>query len=356
MRAAGGILPDVAEAAGLAHDLGHPPFGHFAETELDKYITQRMDVDEGFEGNAQSFRIVTKVAIRSTEHLGLDLTRRTLNSILKYPWRRAKAGYHHKKFGYYTTEKDDFAFARELGPSGIRQSIEAQIMDWADDITYAVHDLDDFHKAGVIPLHLLLGPNGQEEERKRFVGWARSEDGISPATINRFLDNLPVLAGFSPITGEPLVPFDGSREQRAHLDHVVTFLIRRYVMGTEWGRISLGANGDLDVDPKLRAEVDILKTLTAFYVFHAPALVAQQHGQQKVVRALAEVLDKALKTGSKTWGMVPQPHRWNRPGNTRERARVLADIVTSMTEQQALLLYQRIAGITPGSVRDVILY
>jgi dGTPase len=355
LKAAGGIFPDVAEAAGLAHDLGHPPFGHFAEQELDNYITQHMGVDEGFEGNAQSFRIVTRVSIRSTYHLGLDLTRRTLNSVLKYPWPRRKTGYQHKKFGYYSSEREDYLFARALGPKGIRKSIEAQVMDWADDITYAVHDLDDFYKAGLIPLHLLLGPNRQEEERKRFVAWANREKGLAPTTIHRFLDNLPMLAAFSP-TGDPLTPFDGSREQRAHVDHVVSFLIRRYVMGTHWGVVCLGEYGDLEIDPRLREEVEILKALTAFYVFNAPALVSQQEGQRKVIRALTEVFDEALKPASRTWGLVPQPHRWNRPKSARERARAVADIITSMTEQQALLLYQRLTGVTPGSVRDVILY
>jgi dGTPase len=229
-------------------------------------------------------------------------------------------------------------------------------MDWADDITYAVHDLDDFYKAGLIPLNLLLGPGAGSAERKHFHDWADRRSGPPSRAIDRFLGNLPLFAGFSPMTGAPLAPFDGSRDGRAHLDHLVTFLIRRYLTGTRWGRVGLGTKGDLEVDSKLREEVEILKSLTAFYVFNAPALMAQQEGQRKVIRTLAEVFDDALKPGSKTWGMVPQPHRWERPTTAMERARILADIITSMTEQQALLLYQRLAGITPGSVRDVILY
>jgi dGTPase len=79
-----GVNPDVVETAGLAHDLGHPPFGHIAEDVL-KAKLKAIPGLEGFEGNAQSFRIVTKVARRRETHVGLDLTRSSLNAILKYP-------------------------------------------------------------------------------------------------------------------------------------------------------------------------------------------------------------------------------------------------------------------------------
>lgn len=89
-----GVHPEVVEAACLAHDLGHPPFGHAAETVLDGLV-QKPDTDgkvkgdtDGFEGNAQSFRILTKLAVRYDEQLGLDLTRATLAATLKYPWLR----------------------------------------------------------------------------------------------------------------------------------------------------------------------------------------------------------------------------------------------------------------------------
>jgi predicted deoxyguanosinetriphosphate triphosphohydrolase len=83
------INPDVVEAACLAHDLGHPPFGHIAERLLDELVTH--ELADGFDGNAQSFRIVTKLAFRSTDVTGLNLTRATLNALLKYPWLRGTA-------------------------------------------------------------------------------------------------------------------------------------------------------------------------------------------------------------------------------------------------------------------------
>jgi dGTPase len=109
----GGIDPEVCEAAALAHDLGHPPFGHIAEKELDRLATDAGDTD-GFEGNAQSFRILTKLAAHRDRYTGLDLTRATLNAVLKYPWRRGDepAGKDPEKFGAYRTENAEFVFAQ----------------------------------------------------------------------------------------------------------------------------------------------------------------------------------------------------------------------------------------------------
>ncbi|NJL29795.1 MAG: dNTP triphosphohydrolase [Thermoanaerobaculia bacterium] len=145
-RALGEVDPEVVEAAALAHDLGHPPFGHIAERELDELLRKQGDM-EGFEGNAQSFRILTKLAFVAKQHPGLNLTRATLNATLKYPWRRQTAGKGQHKWGAYYSERPELEWARQNGPRGETRCVEAELMDWADDITYAVHDLEDFYRA-----------------------------------------------------------------------------------------------------------------------------------------------------------------------------------------------------------------
>jgi dGTPase len=87
--ALGGCDPDVAEAAALAHDLGHPPFGHLGEQVLDRIARNRLGLPDGFEGNAQSYRIVTSTEIRGTARIGLDLTAAVRAAMLKYPWTRS---------------------------------------------------------------------------------------------------------------------------------------------------------------------------------------------------------------------------------------------------------------------------
>jgi dGTPase len=118
-----GLDPDVVEAACLAHDLGHPPFGHIAEKELDG-LAQRYG---GFEGNAQSFRILSRLAFRSADYRGLDLTRATLAAVLKYPWLRGENPENLDKFGAYESERKEFEFARELYPNGYAQTMEAAL-------------------------------------------------------------------------------------------------------------------------------------------------------------------------------------------------------------------------------------
>ena len=162
----GGVEPEVVEAAGLAHDLGHPPFGHAAERELDKQILQKK-VQDGFEGNPQSFRAVTKLAVRSAETPGLNLTRATLDAILKYPWfRQATPPNRHRKWGAYSSDREEFEWVRGLEPREIWKSAEAELMDFADDIAYAVHDVEDFYRTGLIPLDKLVKDN---DEVDRFL-------------------------------------------------------------------------------------------------------------------------------------------------------------------------------------------
>ncbi len=143
----GGISPDVVEAACLAHDLGHPPFGHIAEEVLNRLAG---DTVEGFEGNAQSFRIVCELAFRSPEFAGLNLTKATLRAILKYPWTyRKRPTSYPKKWGAYSSEEPSFTHATGNNDGGpVLRCAEAEIMDSADDLTYAVHDVEDFYRAG----------------------------------------------------------------------------------------------------------------------------------------------------------------------------------------------------------------
>src|SRR6267378_5665171 len=161
----GGIDPDTVEAACLGHDLGHPPFGHTAEEELNRLHGPQ---GGGFEGNAQSFRIVTELAFKSTKHSGLDLTAGTLAAILKYPWLRGQNKKKPHKWGAYRSELADFKFARKVcPPERFARSPEAALMDWADDVTYSVHDLEDFFRANRIPVHLLARA-GESLERNHF--------------------------------------------------------------------------------------------------------------------------------------------------------------------------------------------
>jgi len=168
------IEPDIVEFAGFAHDLGHPPFGHFGEEALDK----KMANFGGFESNAQTLRILTTTEKRhfiknttlgidskgGNKRVGLNLTVRSLASILKYdheiPFSKNKRKSWPEK-GYYITEKDTVKFIKKKicnnkQYAGQFKTVECQIMDIADDIAYSVYDLEDSFKAGFIkPIDLI---------------------------------------------------------------------------------------------------------------------------------------------------------------------------------------------------------
>ncbi|HXJ94555.1 MAG TPA: dNTP triphosphohydrolase [Terriglobia bacterium] len=360
-----GLDACAVEAGCLAHDLGHPPFGHIAEEGLNRLAGEGA---EGFEGNAQSFRIVSELAFRSNLFNGLNLTRATLRAILKYPWTYATRPVHdpvkRNKWGAYTSELRPFEFATgnaEGGPTV--RSAEAELMDWADDLTYAVHDVEDFYRAAVIPLHRLRpsGKSGtQEVERERFLQyvWHRREKipelkDITQDGLDRTFGD--VLLSFFTID----TAYEGTRDQRARLRLFTSNLVGRYINGLKLKQLD---DGEIvvDIDPGLKLEIAILKQLTWFYVIEASSLAVQQHAQKQLIRYLYKVfMQETKKSPSK---LLPPYYRerlsevLQNDGVSEPRVkRIVIDLIAGMTEAQAIAVYQRLNGIVIGSALDNIL-
>jgi dGTPase len=345
-----GLDPDVVEAACYAHDLGHPPFGHIAEEELNELAGQDID---GFEGNAQSFRIITKLAQHSPLHRGLDLTRATLAAVLKYPWRRGANPGKENKWGAYGGEQKDFEFAMELRGRANERTLEAQLMDWADDITYSVHDLDDFYRAHKIPLHL-LAERKYARERELFLEAAlkrhpeRSGFWADPKSLQESFNE--VMVGLFPLSDQ----YGGTWKERAALREFSSQLIGRYIGGTTLKE--KGGTCELHIDDHFQLEVVMLKELTWTYVIEAPSLVSQQFGQRRAIRKLFEIYSVASRR-EKHRSLFPAYYREaidDAGGDEKQTRRTVIDLIAGMTEAQALAMHNRLIGVSVGSGLDEI--
>lgn len=344
--------PEIAEAAALAHDLGHPPFGHVAEHELNRCVAEGGINSEGYEGNAQSFRIIARLAAHRPPLRGLNLTRATLNAILKYPWLRNDGPPSRPdKFGAYRTERADFDFARE-GSGDQRKSLEAQIMDHADAVAYSVHDLDDFYRAALVSIediHLDFAA-----QYGRFRDSRKVDEGLvdeHEQSVQKWFALFP--------RGR----YVGDYAQRAALRALNARLIEDFV--SEVGLRFVGDEPELVVPPMREVQIRFLQNVVWTHVIESPRLASQQHGQRRIIRSLFEAYRGAINDPREATRLVPGAFRVElqeldarpEPGApTRDArvARLAADIVASFTDAQAVSLFRRLSGVAPGSITDLV--
>lgn len=380
LEAAGNVDPDVVYAAALAHDLGHPPFGHIAEDELQKEL-QRLSRGgrpsladhDSFEGNAQSFRIATKTSWREETPLhGLNLTRATLAAIMKYPWLKEDAPEgKQNKWGAYNSEAAEaqYALAAPDGaprPSGWRPP-EAVLMDWSDDIAYAVHDVEDFYRAGLIPLER-LATTGSASEASHFIGGViarrAGKNGLAADGLTTAFEHLQRWVF-------PRGPYDPSPAGQAGVARLASSLITRFTSA-----VRLTPSGTVAIKPTVLHEVAILKDLTWHYMIENPALSTLQAGQRRQIRYLfrtllswadsaagietdddlAPVNAKHLPTQMahglavvRTDTQATDAYNLEPDGDALLRQRAVIDYITGLTEAQVHDLYERLAGVPGGS-------
>jgi dGTPase len=295
------------------------------------------------------------LAQHSPLHRGLDLTRATLAAVLKYPWRQGHNPQKTDKWGAYGSEDKDFEFATRLRGKTNECTLEAQLMDWADDITYSVHDLDDFYRAHRIPLHL-LAERKYERERDVFLEAAlrrhpeRTGFWADPKLLRESFNQ--VIIGLFPLSDR----YGGTWRERAALRDFTSQLIGRYI-GKTTLKVREGVC-ELQRDDHLLLEVAMLKELTWIYVIEAPSLVSQQYGQRQAIRKLFEIYSKAGRD-VKQRSLFPAYYReaMEDAGNDEKRIkRTVVDLIAGMTEAQALAMHNRLVGVSVGSGLEEIVY
>ncbi|MEP6560309.1 MAG: deoxyguanosinetriphosphate triphosphohydrolase, partial [Nakamurella sp.] len=275
-----GCDADLVDLAGLAHDIGHPPFGHNGEAALDAVGAAA----GGFEANAQNLRLLSrlepKVVAADGRPAGLNLTRASLDAVLKYPWRRPATG---GKFGVYADDAVVFGWVR-ADRADRRTCLEAQVMDWADDVAYSVHDIEDGVSAGRIDLSRLA----EKSERRAVAAAAQAFSTESGTDLMTVLDDLlampVVLAGI----GHPAGPV-----AEAALKRMTSELTGRLATGAIAAtRVAAGSArltryaADLQVPRVLRAEVAVLKAVARHYVMSDPERIALQLREQRLLTEL----------------------------------------------------------------------
>ena len=329
-----GCDPDLVDLAGLAHDIGHPPFGHNGESALDRIAA----AIGGFEANAQNLRLLTrlegKVLGADGAAHGLNLTRAALDAVIKYPWPRPAGG---GKFGVYADEQRVFDWVR-APDAGRRRCLEAQVMDWADDVAYSVHDVEDGVASGRIDLTRLADP----DERDAVCAAAHPYTDESVADLRTVLDDLLALPAVAGSLGHPPGP-----AADAAVKSMTSELTGRFTAGAIAATRADAGDGpllryraDLRVPRLLRAEVAVLKAVAGRYVMSDPGRIRiQQREQQVLTELVTATADRGVDALDPLFAAD-----FGKSADDAARLRIVLDQVSLLTDAQAVARHQRLVG------------
>jgi dGTPase len=327
-----GADPDLLETACLSHDMGHPPFGHNGEEAL----ADAAQSCGGFEGNAQSFRLLTRIEAKTVDKngksLGLNLTRASLDAATKYPWARSE---NPRKFGVYNDDVEIFQWVRQGAPAG-RKCIEAQIMDWSDDCAYSVHDLEDAIFAGQLSVRTFdTDFDTLYAEMVEVYGSDATKEEAAAA-----LSRLQLLSCW------PL-DFDRTHRSLARLKDTTSQLIGRFVLSAELETRKIHGDGpltrysaNLEIPRDQKVEVDFLKSVAGHYLISAAASQERYAKQQVVIHELVEMLFEASPAE-----LDPIfEDDWKLAQNDSQRLRIVIDQIASLTDPGAYALHAHLSS------------
>jgi dGTPase len=328
-----GCDPDLVDAACLAHDIGHSPFGHNGEFALNELAAPC----GGFEGNAQSLRLLTRLEPK-VAGAGLNLTRATLDATLKYPWFRQAPG---TKFGVYAEDAEVFRWIRQGAPAA-RRCLEAQVMDWADDVAYSVHDLEDGFHAGLITFKNLKSPTERSVVTQTTAS-TYCDDDVSLGELSEVLDELLALDVWP-------ASYDGGPDTVAALKNLTSELIGRFCVAAQ--QATLAATGgpvtryaaDLVVPRRPRLECALLKGITAHYVMTRAGAAAAQARERELLTELAHAISRGAPV---TLDPLLRPS-WDEAPTDAARRRVVIDQVASLTDTSAIAWHHRLCAPGPS--------
>lgn len=362
---------DLIEVAGLAHDIGHPPFGHNGEYALDSKMKQF----GGFEGNAQTLRILGKIEKKTCIEdnlndkyigfsrdgrdlrVGLNLTFRTLASILKYdseiPLSRPDESKLEK--GYYSSERDlveKIKSAVNMGDGEFR-TIECDIMDIADDIAYSVYDLEDSFKGGFASLMSALLPlySSNDDIIEKVASKVRKNKTLATVSdddVRRALDDIfnDFTLGKKPSIDELVRSYSVSNlvSSNGYLRTAFTSkLIKEFVDGID---IKLSDNVEELKKSKIIVRDEVLIKIESLKHFNFETIIMSSMLKNVEYRGkdlVSGIYDSIVDSGGK---LLPEDYKmmYDTCSELPEKRRIICDFVAGMTDRYAMEFYSRIKG------------
>ena len=325
-----GADPDLQETACLAHDLGHPPFGHNGEEAL---AIVAKDCG-GFEGNAQSLRLLIRLEAKTVDaqgnSVGLNLTRASLDAATKYPWPSSQ---NPRKFGVYDDDLEIFAWMRKDAPAD-KKCIEAQSMDWSDDCAYSVHDLED----AIFAKQVSVKNFNNDLPKIHTVMVEQYGSSATEQEAHNALDRLSALSAWPNY-------YDGSHRSLARLKDSTSQLIGRFVLAAEMQTREIHGTGklsrysaNLEVPHDQVIEVDFLKAVAGHYLINAAHSQERYAKQQVVITELVEMLYAKAPHELNSFFLKP----WNDAQDESARLRVVIDQIAALTDPGAYALHARL--------------
>lgn len=335
-----GLDPDVVDTACLAHDIGHPPFGHNGERALAEWAA---DIG-GFEGNAQTLRVLTRLEAKVFDDRGqtrgLNLTRASLDASTKYPWPASRAVADpsgRAKFGFYEYDSDVFAWLRADAPEGVR-CIEAQVMDLSDDIAYSVHDFEDAVVNGYIDVRELGARVNHDDLVDAMFDWIGGE--FSHDELIAAFDRLDTLDMW-------LDSWEASRRDLARLKNLTSGLIGRFAHAAihatreAFAQSSLVRfNASVEIPREQRAEIAVLKGIVAAFVMVTNSRQPIYVQQREILASLAT----RLYADGPAHLERAFADDWTHASDDAARRRVVVDQIASLTDQSAHSWFDRLVA------------
>jgi dGTPase len=335
------IDAELVEAVCLSHDIGHPPFGHAGEDTLNSLMKEL----GGFEGNAQTLRIITETIYSGVDgREGMNPTRAFTDGVMKYKmlYRNMKKGDNHPKNHFLYDEQEmflRFIFGNTPLPDEMKsahvlnkfRSIECQIMDWADDTAYSINDVMDGLAAGLITGVKIEQWAQKKQLSDRQHNLIRSLlDAIDRRQLNRF---------FARKIGEFI--------RSATLTKTNNFLSNKT---NRYAYL-------LEIDPQVREEADLYGLLSRELVFWSPQIYQLEYKADHMLKEIFKAFQEHYLTDpdSKFVLLPDSAERYVRREKDRmRRARLLCDYIAGMTDVFAIRTYKRLFDPDFGSIMDLV--